>query len=596
MELLGGAQSEKWVVLGVLVFVVYALLREIIAPAPAFFIGNMVLLALRILTPADVLAGFANEPIATIVLLVLLTAMLRKNFRVERFFDYFFRRARTPRRFRLQMMVTVATLSSCLNNTPIVAAMTPYVYQWGKKHGVPPSKLLIPLSFATIFGGMITLVGTSTNLVLNGFLLQNGEPLFQLTDFLLPGVLVSATGIAFLTVFGERLLPANRDALDELRSRSREYLVETRLRANANLVGKSIQEAGLRNLPGVYLVEIIRDNRTLSPVAPEEILFAGDRLFFAGQTDRIVELVNEDHGLVLPRLKNSHPEEALEIVECVIPANSHLVGQTVKRTNFRERYDAAIIAVHRNGERMRGKIGDMRLAAGDLLLLTIAQGFARNPLAARELYLISTLKSVPAGNQRRLRLFVLLAPLAVLGLVLGLYSLFYTLLLLLLLAVLLQLITVGDARRAVDIEMVLILVLALSLGNALIKTGAAELLAHQLVVLLHPLGTAAILGGLFVLTVVLTTFVTNAASVAIVFPVAYSVVQDLGLPGMPFYLAIAFGASAAFLTPFGYQTNLMVFGPGSYTLRDFLRIGLPVTLVYSLTCLIYILVRHGLIS
>ena len=587
---------EPWLVLAIIAVTVVMLYKEYVRPALTFFLAVIVLMMAGILTPSDLLAGFSNASIATIVLLVVLTATLRKNFGVEQLFDRLFRRARTFRSFLWQMMVSMAALSSVLNNTPIVAAMTPYVYQWGKRRGVAPSKLLIPLSYATMLGGMITLIGTSTNLVLNGFLSQSGEPLLTFTDFLPLGLLVSLTGITYLVTWGHRLLPTNQDALEELKANTREYLVETQIGQDSALMGKSVSGAGLRNLRGVYLVEIVRDGRTISPVAPDEPLYPHDLLYFAGNTDTVVDLINDDNGLVLPRHHAGDPAAGqLEICEAVIPANSLLSGKTVKESDFRNRYRAAIVAVHRNGERLRGKIGNLRLQTGDLLLLSVGRDFRRNQHQYRDLYVISNFRNPPRGRRRtRRRLFFpVLAGVALL-MVLGVVKLFPALLMLLAAAFLLKMLTLEDVKKQVDVSMVGVLVFSLALGSALLKTGAADLVARGFMGLVAPLGAVGLVAGLFLLTVVLTSFVTNVAAVSIAFPIAYALSRDAALPATPLYLTIAFAASCAFLTPIGYQTNLMVYGPGGYTFRDFMRVGLPLVVIYTATCLAYLLTRYNL--
>lgn len=574
------------------------LYKEYIRPALTFFLAVILLMIVGVLTPGEILAGLSNEPIATIILLIILTAVLRRNYSIELMFDSLFRRARSVRSFLLQMMVTVASLSSILNNTPIVAVMTPYVYQWGKRRSIAPSKLLMPLSFATMLGGMITLIGTSTNLVLNGFLSQSQETLLEFKDFLPLGVLVTVVGILYLITLGYKLLPENRDALDALKANTREYVVETQIINGSTLVGKTVSGAGLRNLRGIYLVEIARGGRTISPVSPEELLYHQDVLYFAGNTETVVDLINEDNGLVLPPQATSDliPGGALEIVEAVIPANSSLAGRTVKEADFRQRYKAAIVAIHRNGEKVRGKIGNMRLQAGDLLLLSVGREFRRNMNQMRELYVISRFSNPRQRRKNRYRRLFPPAAIALIGCIgMGWIKLFPALLILLSIAFLLKMAKIDDVKKEIDFSMVAILVLSLALGNALLKTGGADLVARSFIAVANPLGTIGIVTGLFILTTILTSFVTNVAAVSIAFPIAYSLSRDLGLPPTALYLTIAFAASCAFLTPIGYQTNLMVYGPGGYTFRDFFRVGLPLVLIYALTCILYIIIRYQFI-
>ena len=328
------------------------------------------LVLLGILTPKEMLMGFSNESIASVVLLVVLSSAISKNFQIESFIDriYHLGKRNTPlsyRSFLLRMMVQVAALSSFINNTPVVALMTPYVFNWGRKYNVSPSRLLIPLSYATIMGGMITLIGTSTTLVLNGFMTSNGIGSISSLSLFFVGSAVCITGILFIVLIGYRLLPDHQDILNSFRENQREYLVETALDASSPMIGKTINEAGLRNLRGMYLVEIIRTKEVISPVDPKETLLRDDVLIFAGATEFIFDLTSNGRGLVLPQYAETKDQDTVKVIEAVVGAHSNLIGYTAKEIDFRNRYDAAIVAIHRNGERLNGKIGEIKLRQSD---------------------------------------------------------------------------------------------------------------------------------------------------------------------------------------------------------------------------------------
>ncbi len=262
---------RKWIVLAVMLLLVIGLLKEI-RPAIVFMLAVTVFVFTGILSPGDWLIGFSNQQIATIVLLIVITAAIRKNFNIEAFFDRVFRKARNGKAFLLRMCAYVAVLSAFMNNTPVVAFMTPYVYNWSKKFGIHPSKLLMPLSYATILGGMITVLGTSTNLVLNGFLAEKGLPILEFTDFFYLGILVTVTGIAYLYTIGYKLLPENREAFDDFKEKAPEYTVETYVTAQSKFVGKSMGDSGLMSLKGAYLIELIRDGKVIIPSLQKRIL------------------------------------------------------------------------------------------------------------------------------------------------------------------------------------------------------------------------------------------------------------------------------------------------------------------------------------
>lgn len=589
---------QPYFVIFLVISLFFVLYKELIRPSLGFMLVGLAFVVTGILTPKEVLSGFSNESIISVLLLIQLTAGLRKNFNLEYFIDRLFRIGRRNgnsqmgyHSFMIRMLLQVAALSSIVNNTPIVAIMTPYVFNWGKNNDISPSKLLIPLSYATIMGGMITIIGTSTTLVLNGFLTDFNVSPFHATDLLMIGLAVTFTGIIFLLILGYRFLPDRTDVLENFRKNQREYLIETQMAINSPLVGTSVVDAGLRNLRGMYLVEIIRDDEIISPVEPTEILEQDDVLIFAGNTTDVVELVNAERGLVLPhsaRTRDGIPK--VNVVEAVVSNNSTLVGKTAKDSEFRTQFDAAIIAIHRNGERLSGKIGDIKLYQGDLLLLFAGPNFQEKADVSRDVFIVSKLKEIVKPQKKRVISFLAIALLAILMLILGYFTLFTSLLIIFAIMVGLRMINVQDVKRESDLNLIGILVFSLALGQAMIKTGAGKLIAELILNFTGDYGMIAIIGSLLVITTLLTSFITNVGAVSIAFPLAYAISTSLQIDGMPLYLAIAYAASAAFLTPIGYQTNLMVYGPGGYTFRDFFKIGIPVTLIYLATvmaCLMF---------
>lgn len=577
---------EAYFVITIIFITFYITFKELVRPSLLFLMAVLLFVVTGVIAPEELLAGFSNSSIASIVLLILLTAGIRKNFNIEYLFDKIFKSAKSYRSFLLRMMAQVTVISSVMNNTPVVAAMTPYVFNWGKKHNISPSKLLIPLSFATICGGMITLIGTSTTLVLNGFLNDFDLPSLDIGHLFIIGVAVSTTFIIFILTIGHKLLPDHTDLLDEFKRNKREYLIETQLNPSSSLINRKVKEGGLRNLKGIYLVEIIRENRVISPVEPAEIIEINDTLIFAGNTTDIVDLIKPETGIMLPEPAIFMDDDKIEVVEVVISNNSSLIGKSIKNSDFRKRYDAAIVAVHRNGEKLSGKIGEIKISAGDLLLVYAGANFRDRVDLYRDLYIISNLREIIKPNRKKMVILGLLALIAVIFLAFDFFSLFTSLLIIFAIMTGLHMISLHDIKRELDVNMIAILVLSLALGQATIKSGAAEMIAGVTLNALEPFGSFAILCGLLLFTTILTSFITNVGAVAIAFPLAYSMSNSLQIDGTPFYLAVAFAASAAFMTPIGYQTNLIIYGPGGYTFKDFFKVGIPATLVYLLTTLI----------
>lgn len=587
---------QRWIVLGITLLLVVLLFIEKIRPAFTFFAAVMVFLLCGIVDTGDFLKSLANESILSIFLLIFITAGIRDHFDLGGALDRFFGETKNPRTFLFRMTSGVAGLSAFMNNTPIVAFMMPYVYQWSKKNKTAPSKFLIPLSYAAIIGGMITVIGTSTNLVLNGLIESKQDIPLRFTDYLYPGLMVTVAGILFLYFIGYKLLPSHANALQEVARQSREYLVETRVLPQSSLIGRSITEANLRNLEGIYLYEIARGSQVITPVSPEEIIREGDALFFAGETQHIMELIKRDHELSLPQ-SNGFPNgnKGQDLIEAVVPANSELTGRTLKEVAFRENYDAAVVAIHRNGEKLRGKIGEMEIKAGDLMLISAGKAFVRNLQENKNLYMVSVLEKAKTTGSVAKKGFLAVVLITLALLIAGYVQLFLGLVIITAAMVVLKLLSISEIKRQLDVDLLIILVASLTFSTALIETGAAELVAANVISVFHGLGNAGVLVGLYLITLILTTFVTHVAAVSIVFPIAYAMGHSLpGVDMAAFYVAIAFAASASFHAPFSYQTNLMVYGPGGYKFKDFLKVGLPFTLIYSVICVGFILVYYKL--
>ncbi|MBE0663705.1 MAG: SLC13 family permease [Bacteroidales bacterium] len=589
---------EGYVVIAVLVFITLTLYNNWIGAGFTFTIGIAVLGVFRILTPVEILGGFANEQIAVVAMLFLLGDIIRKTGVLDGLFRRTFAKIHTYRRFKVRMLFMVAGFSAFLNNTPLVAIMIPYVNAWCKKNNVAPSKLLIPLSYAAILGGTATLIGTSSNLLVAGMVADqklgvNIEPL-QIFDFSFVGVPMLILGVLYLIFFSGRLLPENADVIQNLEQQSREYIAEVRIANGGEFHGKTIEEAGLRNLKGLFLVEILRNDQSIKPVSSYTRLKEHDVLLFAGETQSITEMVESRSGLQLAQIGMYARKTQTAIVEVVISYNSTLVSKTAKEINFRSRFDAAIIAIHRNGERVSGKLGEVKMVAGDVLLLLTGEDFNLMSKDTPEFYIISRLQEF---NKQPVYKQVLLIGGIVLSIVasaLGFVKLFTALILLLLLIMLTKMVSPKDVVKSIDFNLIVILALSLALGTAMIKSGVASSFAEASFKIFKPFGIVGVLVGIFIITNILTSLLANAAAVAIVFPVALSMAFDLGINAKPFVLIVAFAGAAAFLTPIGYQTNLMVYGPGGYNFKDFMRVGLPLSLLFMVVAVFGLILQYNL--
>jgi di/tricarboxylate transporter len=575
---------ELIVVFVVILFILFSLYQELLGATFTFVIAVVTLGFFGILTPREILSGFANEQVAVIILLLLIGDTIRQTGVVEILFDRIFKSAKSYRGFLSRMTLIISSFSAFLNNTPLVAVMMPYVNTWCKKNNISPSKFLMPLSYAAILGGCATLIGTSTNLIVNGLVVdQKIIPELKslnIFDFAYVGVPMIIIGFLYLLFFGEKLLPSKQDIVDDFSKNTREYLVEAEIRKNSKLIGKTIEEAGLRNLKGLFLVEIIRKSFKIASVKPNIILQQDDLLIFAGDTETIAEMINSDIGLRLPSVGMLYKKKQTEVVEIVISHNSSMINKTVKEIRFRAKYDAAVIAVHRNGERISGKIGDIVINPGDVLLLFTGADFVSRSNHTQDFYFISKVKDFK--KLEAYKTWTLLGGIvAVIFLAaFKVVSLFMGLIVLLMVLFSMKIAHPKELSKAIDYNLALIIVMALALGTAMIKSNAAELIADFIINIFLPLGKVGLLFGIYLITAFLAAYITNIAAVAIIFPISLTMASNLELNPIPFVLVVSFAAAANFITPHGYQTNLMVYGPGGYSFKDFFRVGFPLTMIY----------------
>jgi di/tricarboxylate transporter len=555
---------------------VAALTALLVVPVP----GKDGVWKIGVLTPSEAFAGFSNTGMLTVGVLFIVVTGLRETGGIDWIAGRLLGRPKSERGAILRMSLPVCTMSVFLNNTPIVAMMIPAVQDWCKKLGMSPSKLMIPLSYATILGGTCSLIGTSTNLVVAGLVIaQTDLPPIGMFDITWVGVPTAIAGIAFCVLFAPLLLP-DRNSQRKTFTDFKEYTLELVVPQGSPLAGRTVEQAGLRALPGCYLAEIQRGEDVLSAVGPEQVLRAGDRLVFVGVVDSIKELANT-RGLLLATdqvFKLESPRYRRRLFEAVVARGSNLDGKTIRESQFRNAFNAVVIAVARNGERITGRLGDIRLGAGDLLLIEADQGFGDRAAASRDFLLASRLEdSTPRRHDKAwLALAILLAMVGIATfevmdmLVAGMLASGAM--------ILSRCCTATEARRSIEWPVLIVVATALGLGKAIEKSGAAQLLSGYV---LDLVGTNPwlVLLGVYVVTSVVTEFVSNNAAVAIVFPIAQAASAKLGVDFTPFVIAIMMAGSASFATPIGYQTNLMVYGPGGYTLKDFLRIGIPMNIV-----------------
>ena len=540
-----------------------------------------------VLSPLDGVSGFSNSGMLTVGVLFVVVAGLRETGGVDWIAGRILGRPKSERGALVRVMVPVWGMSAFLNNTPVVAMLIPAVQDWSKKLKIAPSKLMIPLSYSAIIGGTCSLIGTSTNLVVAGMVISQTDlvPL-RMFDITWVGLPASLIGLAFLLLLAPRLLPDRRGDQGVLTD-PKEYALELIVPEGSPLSGKTIEAAGLRSLPGCYLTEIERDEALISAVSPDQVLRSGDRLLFVGVVESIKELANA-RGLALATdqvFKLDSPRYRRRLFETVVSTASSLAGRTVRESRFRNAYKGAVIAVARNGERLRGKLGDIRLKGGDLLLVEADPDFAERLRNSRDFLLVRRLEdSTPRRHAKAPLALGILAVMVTLA-TMNVYPMLVAAMLAAGAMVLTRCCTVSEARASIDWSVLIVIGAALGIGQAMDQTGAAQLMASGVlsVVGAHPwLALLAI----YAVTSITTELITNNAAVALSFPIANATAQSLGVDFMPFVIAIMMAGSASFATPLGYQTNLMVYGPGGYTFADFLKIGIPMNVLMGVTTVI----------
>jgi di/tricarboxylate transporter len=566
------------------VLVMFVFLAVNVSDPVVVFLGGVTVLALGgVVSLSDVVAGFANEGMLTVAVLFVVAGAAQKCAFLPGAANRMLGDNAQGRWPLLKMALPVAGFSAFINNTPVVAICIPIVRSWSIRCGVSPSKLLLPLSYISIFGGLLTVIGTSTNLVVSGMLQEQGHRalgMFEITVFGLPLAIV---GMVYLVLWGYRFLPDNQDLLETAKKNYREYLVTFMVEDGCGICGKTVEKAGLRNLQGLYLFEIIRDKRRIYPVTPLEVLQIGDKLIFTGQVDTILQVQNIP-GL---RLLTSADDLAqltqageASMVEVVVSNFFPFLHQSIKESNFRSHYDAAVVAVIRQGERINDKIGNIVLRPGDTLLLLTLPHFASQWVGAKDFYFINQreqLKPVPRAKAH----LVVLAFLLLVGLAgTGTMPTLNAAVLALCVIMLTKTISVKEALDSINWEVLIVIALSLGIGKALIESGAADMIASALIAMSIPLGPLGILAAVYIVTNLFTLAITNNAAAVLAFPIAYTAALQSGMDLRVCGLVVAVAASAAFATPFGYQTNLMVYGPGGYLFRDFMRVGLPLHILF----------------
>ncbi|MGB5920509.1 SLC13 family permease [Arcobacter sp.] len=556
-----------------LIILLVLLIQNKIKPAFLFFGLLLLYYFLDLIKLDKMLSGFINSSLITLLLLLIISIVFEKTFFITTISNKLFSKSYTKSLLKLSFFTSIS--SAFLNNTAVVASMMSVVKQ-NKFHS--PSKLLLPLSFAAIFGGTITLIGTSTNLLINSFMIENNLTPLKIFDFIYVGIPIAFIG-AFVLLFISRFLP---DIKSEKEIEN--YFLEVKVLKSSKLIGKSILENKLRTLEYLFLSEILRNDKIISPVNPNEIIYENDILLFSGDIKHIEILKNFD-GLELEHINQKVNKN---IIEVILSHESTLINKTIKDTNFRTKFNASVIAIKRGNQQLSGKISEIELQAGDNIILAVGEDFNKRDNIGKNFYIISSigLEKKLDKNSSLIVLFSFLAVLMcsffeIIPLVKGLFFL-------LAMFIGFKFITINEIQRRFPYELMLIIGSALGIAYVMLSSGIADYLASELGSLFGSYGVVGAFISIYLFTFLLTEIITNNAAAALSFPIAYSTAIAFDSSILPFVMAVAYGASASFIMPYGYQTNLMVYSAGKYDMKTFLKSGTIVSIVYSILVLVLV--------
>lgn len=580
-------------VLIVIVMMMFGLAFEWARPDILVFVTLSIFLLTNVITIEDALKGFSNEGMLTIALLFIIAGAIQKSGIAERSIIRLLNRQKGSRWTFAKVLAPIAAFSAFLNNTPIVVALTPILRKWCEEKGISPSKILIPLSYATILGGTITIMGTSTNLVVHGLLKDAGFEGYSFFELAYVGIPITLIGLIYIVTIGMKILPDNKVVSDTLKEQAKEYLSEVIVTKDFPKHNQTVAQIGLRNLKGLFLVEVIRGEEKISPVKSKTKIQIGDRLIFTGLISTIAELqsmkglqLETGSDLTLDHLKNG----TTQLVEAVVSHQSELIYKKVNDTNFRSNYDASIIAVHRHNERVKNKIGDISLKSGDHLLILAGPDFLNRAKTANDFYVVTSLDTPPQlENQRKGWISIITLLFMITLVTFNVISMFKAMIVTVLVLFLGRVITPEEAKRSIQFNVLLLIASAFGIGTAMLNSGAAKWLADGVMVMADEFGVFALLLIIYLITNIFTEILTNSAAAVLMFPIAIEIANQANIDPMAFAVAITIAASAGFSTPIGYQTNLIVYGPGGYKFIDYVKVGLPLNLIVMIisTLIIY---------
>ncbi|GMT43490.1 MAG: SLC13 family permease [bacterium] len=558
---------EIFIILTLVVFVIL-LIRN--SSRTYILFGGLLLIyyLFGLIDTKTMLVNFVNTSLIKLVLLMIVSLVVQRTVMINGLSDLLIKKSLKRSVFNLTAVVSL--MSAFLNNTAAVAAMIAPVK---KNRFHPPSKLLIPLSYSAIFGGTMTLIGTSTNLIVNGFVRSAGLKPIGLFDFAYVGIPLSIAGILLLIIFSDKLL-AKRDGS------ALSYLVEASVLSGSKLIGNSIEKNGLKNLNGISVEAVMRNGKRRDMPGNNETIKAGDIIIFSCNKDNLASFSFID-GITIFGKKNRYLSNSA-IVEVVVSRFSDLIGKTIENVDFETTFDASMVAFKRGTETISGTIGKIKIKKGDSFLISADTEFSKRQNLRKNFYIISDMNNNKILSRKKSYIALFLFFAAIISAALNLIPLIKGLLIVLTVFILLKFITFEEIKRNIPLELIIIIGSALGISDVMVNFGVAQMAARFMQPVFSEWGVMGGFVGVYLFTLLLTELITNNAAAALAFPIALQTANLYGANPYPFIFAVIYAASGSFIFPHGYQTNLMVASAGGYKISDFIKIGIPVSIVYSI--------------
>lgn len=583
------------IVLAAVLVMLVLMVMEISHPATIAFIILMFFFLLGYISPDEIMEMISNEGVLTLALLFIVTSVIEKTGLMEKFLYFTLKKSKSEKGVMIRLAPPLIGFSAFFNNTPLVVMMTTSMQNWCKERNLHASKFLLPISYLTIFGGMFTIIGTSTNLIVHGWLLGKGLEgfsFFELAPYIILGVVV---GVVYLIIFAPKILPETDTTISERYDHGRKFLYEAVVKAKCRLIGKTVTSNDFQQLKNLYLLKIIRGDEIISPIRLDDAIQEEDILIFSGSLESLKSLEKFNNLLIRTDEEvpmNSLQTEDAKLVEAVVSHNSSIIHHKIKHSNFRGRYDASIVSVHRKNENINKNIGEVRLKPGDVLLLLVGKDFEINAYNNDDFYALTEIQGDKILNKKQSILAITTFVGMILSVAFGFLSMFTAVLFCIALFMIFDFFDSAQIKKSIPFPVLLLVVASLGIGRVIETSGVADLIAGAMIGLIaENFGMIGLLVGVYIITNILTEVITNTAAAVIVLPISLEVALYLDVAPVSIAAVVAIAASSSFSTPIGYQTNLIVYGPGGYKFTDYLKLGLPLNILFMITVIfsIYLL-------